>query len=221
MKAKDFNENVHWVNSPNAAAVLTDTREWNLLIILINQEASLSELARKLSLSLPALSYRLKKLLELDLVKVSRTEKRKGSPVKYYRATATHFYVPFEATTFQSLTDLLTSTMAPFERRISHEMVRLFQEANEGWGLNFFTDPQGGFNFTFSPVPERGDPFLEQSLQPTFPAIHDKVLMLNLDFDRAKALQRELQEIYERYDEQQVEGQQSYLLRTALVPLRH
>jgi DNA-binding transcriptional ArsR family regulator len=219
MKAKDFDENVHWVTSPGAAAVLTNTREWNLLIILINQEASLSELAHEMRLSLPALSYRLKKLLKLGLVKVARTEKRKGSPIKYYRATATHFYVPFEATTFQSLTDLLAFTMAPFERRISREMARLLLEAAKGWGLNFFASPQGGFNITFSPVPERADTFLKQSLQLSFPAVHDKVLMLNLDFDTAKALQRDLQEVYERYH-QQLRGQQSYLLRIALVPLQ-
>ena len=219
MKDKGSNDDVRWVNDPHAAAVLTDQRGWNLLIILINEEATLSKLAHEMNMSLPALNYRLKKLLELDLVKVSRTEKRKGSPIKYYRATATHFFVPFEVTTFESLTDLLASTMAPFERRISHEIARLLVEAGKGWGLNFFAGRQGGFNFTFSPVPEKGDSCLKQSLQPAFPAVHDKVLMLKLDFDTAKALQRDLQEVYERYH-QQLRGQQSYLLRIALVPLQ-
>ena len=220
MEENAFNEDMLRVTDPEAAKVLTDTREWNLLSIVINREVSLSELASEMNMSLPALSYRVKKLLKLGLLTVSRIERRKGSPIKYYRASAKHFFVPFEVTTFQSLADLLTSTIAPFERRMRHELARVFLERAGDWGMNFYGGMQGGFNFTFSCVPEQGDRFMEQSLEPTFPAVHDTELSLGLDFDTAKALQRDLYEVYQRYNEKHVSGQQPYLLRIALVPLQ-
>lgn len=220
MEDKVLNEDVLRVTDPEAARVLTDVREWNLLSIVINREVSLSELAREMNMSLPALTYRVKKLLKLGLLTVSRIERRKGSPIKYYRASAKHFFVPFEVTTFQSLADLLTSTIAPFERRMRHELARVFLEEAGDWGMNFYGGKQGGFNFTFSSVPEQGDHFMEQSLEGTFPAVHDTELSLSLEFDTAKALQRDLYAVYERYHEKHVPGQQTYLLRIALVPVR-
>ena len=220
MEDNAFNEDVLRVTDPEAAKVLTDTREWNLLSITINREVSLSELAHEMNMSLPALGYRVKKLLKLGLLTVSRIERRKGSPIKYYRATARHFFVPFEVTTFQSLAELLTSTIAPFERRMRHDLARVLLEEAGDWGMNFYGGTQGGFNFTFSPLPEQGDPFLEQSLQASFPAVHSTILSMSLDFDTAKALQRDLYEVYERYHERHVSGQQKYLLRVALVPVR-
>lgn len=213
-----LNQNVLRVADPDAARVLTNTREWALLSVFMD-EASLSGAAEKLGMSLPALSYRVKKLLELGLLQISRVEKRKGSPVKYYRTVAEHFFVPFRVTPSATLENLLASSNERFDKRMRHEWVRVFLAEEGDWGLNLYRGEGGGLNYTFSPIPERDETFVMRSLQATFPAVYDSLFSINLDFDTAKALQHDLHELVQRYLEMEKLGQQTYLLRLNLVPL--
>ena len=81
---------------PRAAAVLAAPRQRKILLSLIEQERSLSQLARLTGNPLNLLHHHLRKLTRLGLAKVARTEARAGSPIKYYRATARAFFVPAE-----------------------------------------------------------------------------------------------------------------------------
>lgn len=217
MKEAQLNQQVLRVADAEVARVLTDTREWAVLSVFLD-ETTLSGAAEILGMSLPALSYRVKKLLKLGLLQVSRVEKRKGSPVKHYRTVAEHFFVPFRVAPSTTLESLLASSNERFDRRLRHELVRVLLAEASDWGVNLYRGEGGGLNYGFSPVPERDETFAKRSLHPTFPALYNTLLSITLDFDTAKALQRDLHELQRRYVELEKPGQQAYFFRIDLVP---
>ncbi len=79
-----------------AAAVFAVPRQRRILLSLIDQERSLSQLASLTETPLNLLHHHLRKFLRLGLVRIERQEKRAGAPIKYYRATARAFFVPAE-----------------------------------------------------------------------------------------------------------------------------
>lgn len=182
------------------------------------QERTLSDAARYLKMKLPALTYRVQRLLRLGILEVTRTEARRGSPVKFYRAVSRHFFVPFQVTPQATLETLLHLSHHWFDERVKRAIAGAFFEATRDWGVNLYSDELGDFNISLSPVPERDDAFVKRSLEPSFPAIYDSNSVLALRHADAKALQCELDALFRRYNALDAEGQHPYLVRLTLVP---
>ena len=81
---------------PRAAAVFGAARQRTILLALVEEERSLSQLARLTGTPLNLLHHHVRKFLRLGLVRVTRVEARAGAPIKHYRATARSFFVPAE-----------------------------------------------------------------------------------------------------------------------------
>ena len=81
---------------PRAAAVFASPRQRKILLSLVAEERSLSQLARLTETALNLLHHHLRKFLRLGLVRIARVQARAGAPIKYYRATARSFFVPAE-----------------------------------------------------------------------------------------------------------------------------
>jgi hypothetical protein len=79
---------------PRAAAVFASPRQRKLLLALVDEERSLSQLARLTDTPLNLVHYHLRKFLSLRLAGMVRQERRAGAPIKYYRANARSFFVP-------------------------------------------------------------------------------------------------------------------------------
>ena len=79
-----------------AAAVFSAPRQRNILLLLVDEERSLSQLARLTETPLNLLHHHIRRFMRLGLVRISRKRARAGAPIKYYRATARAFFVPAE-----------------------------------------------------------------------------------------------------------------------------
>lgn len=84
------------IDDPAAARVFASPRQRKLLLALIEQERSLSELARLTETPLNLLHHHVRKFVSLGLATVTRAEPRAGAPIKFYRAAARSFFVPAE-----------------------------------------------------------------------------------------------------------------------------
>ncbi|MDP9149941.1 MAG: winged helix-turn-helix domain-containing protein [Myxococcota bacterium] len=81
---------------PKAAAVFATPRQRKLLLSVVDEERSLSQLARLTETPLNLLHHHIRKFMRLGLVTIARETSRAGAPMKYYRATARAFFVPAE-----------------------------------------------------------------------------------------------------------------------------
>jgi hypothetical protein len=77
-----------------AAAVFGAPRQRKILLAMIEQERSLSQLATLTETPLSLLHHHVRKFMRLGLANITREERRAGSAIKFYRATARAFFIP-------------------------------------------------------------------------------------------------------------------------------
>jgi DNA-binding transcriptional ArsR family regulator len=136
-----LSETTH-ISDTRTAAVFARPRQRHIVLCLIDDERSLSQLAAHTGLRLSLLHHHVQKLVDLGLVRVSRVQSRNGRAVKYYRASARTFFVPSE------LADLHVDGRLPSQLRDSLERSRMrtFQGVLYSWeaggpSVRFMHDP--------------------------------------------------------------------------------
>jgi DNA-binding transcriptional regulator GbsR (MarR family) len=79
------------ITNPDVGLFLVSRVKARYLFPFIQQDYSLSEAAKVLNTSIANLRYWVRKMEALGLIRVTRTVKRNGSPIKYYRSVAHKF----------------------------------------------------------------------------------------------------------------------------------
>jgi DNA-binding transcriptional ArsR family regulator len=77
---------INEINDPRLVKALAHPLRVSILSALENRTASPSELAEELDVPLPNLSYHIRMLVQLDLLKLVRTRPRRGAIEHYYQA---------------------------------------------------------------------------------------------------------------------------------------
>lgn len=214
-----MNDKSQVISSAQAAHVLTNPKEWRLLAPFMHGEKTLAQVARHLGMKLPTLSYHVGRYLDLGLLQVSREQARQGRAIKYYRTSANSFFVPFALTSSESLEQLLITMSTSLYEHALKETAHVLRNQADSWGVRVYADADGELSATLQPdTSQQGT--LDDFSQSDFPALYLQDSMLQLDFESAKAFQKELGELQERYLKKKREGQQLYLVRLGLIPLR-
>ena len=204
------------VTDGEAARILTDTAQLRLLEPFFKRETTLSDAAAELSVRLNTLLYRVNKFIELGLLTVVREEPRRGKAVKVYRASAEDFFVPFDVMASSSLEELLVSLLGDTEKIFYREAAKAFQTAlTQGVHVTLTHNQLS----VVLGERERGKAFVDTFFGPSSPALFFGDGTLELDFQTAKALQKDLFSLFERYRDQQTSGAQRYAYRLGLTPL--
>lgn len=212
------------ISNPEAARILTEGKSAQLLIPFMKRPLSLSDAAKELGVKLPKLSYHVKRFTEFGLLEVACTERRSGRGVKLYGSTAKSFFIPFQLTPSESLEHLVTSLTAPETGRFRRELARTLGRISPDWGLRVARTERGkkeNISFSIIQAESENDISLEDALlTPDHPALLSTEGKFTFDFDTAKALQKELAELAERYTDKQVEYGQTYAVRLGLTPMQ-
>ncbi|WEJ98129.1 MAG: hypothetical protein P0Y59_14375 [Candidatus Sphingomonas phytovorans] len=82
------------VGNREAAGVFANLRQRHILLALVAQERSLSDLAAVSDTPLNLLHRHVSKFVRLGLAQVSRREARAGRAITFYRASASTYFVP-------------------------------------------------------------------------------------------------------------------------------
>ena len=219
MEQDNFEKSWTHITNPEAAKVLSEEDELRYLEPFIRGEYSLSEAAKKLSVSPSAMLYQIKKLLRLELLRVVRTEPRRGRAIKYYRATSERFFVPFEVTSAETVFNLLYKAEERQLREFLSHYIRMNTHAPEPWGVGIFLTREGGIGKSIA-VSNDHDPeqLVQMALEKDFPAVWSSWSTLRLDFEKAKALQRDLIKLFDLYKTNYSGEEQKYLLHLELCP---
>ncbi len=210
-------EKVLTVTSSEAAGLLTDTSQLRLLEPFFKREATLSEVAAELGVKLNTLLYRVNRFVELGLLTVVREEPRRGKAVKVYRASAEDFFVPFEVMASSSLEQLLLGMLGDVEKVFHREAAKVFQETFQTQGVHIIlTHDQ--LSVVLGDY-EGGESFAETFFGPGSPALFIGDGNLNLDFETAKAFQKDMFDLFQRYRTRQTPNAQLYAYRLGLTPV--
>lgn len=190
-----------------------------LIDALIGQELSISALAQQAKLPLDTVHYRVKKLLKAGLLREVRQEKRAGRAIRIYSAVADSFFIPYSSFTHATLEEKFMHWEMRVAKLVVRSQLRLMRDTFSDLGsLGPLLARNAQGRLTEDLVRPRGEKI--DLMDMDFPAIMDGLLSLRLPFEKAKALQAELDAIYRRYETPQRPAQgQRYALRLLLLPV--
>ncbi len=216
----------HRVTDETAAAFLVQDANRRYLRPFLEKSASVSEAAEELGEAVESVYYRVRRMLELGIVEVTREEPRAGRPVKYYRSVGQGLFVPFSVTGAATVEEITTASNAQIDQRFVRGQVTAMRQAFEdrgAWGYRLFRDADGSVHFDYAPhdAPDDFD-LLQAMLAPDAPPVVSAWIGLPLPREEAKALQRELVELAARYRAKATTEGASvryYMLRVGLAPL--
>lgn len=196
---------VRIIEDEKTARTLVDPTLRALLGIFMRSEASTSEAAEQLGEDLDAVYYQVRKLENLGILEIARRESRAGRPIKYYRAVARDFFVPFALLpqeTFPRAVDEVF--IQDISERIAEGLTQAMRERFDDprrWGFRIFSDRHGGVHVFvgLSGAAGEGWDIQEFVLEPGAPPVFATHASLDLTRGEAKTMQRELHDVVKRW----------------------
>ena len=160
-----------------------------------DHELSVTEYAALRDITRNAAFKIVRKLEALGLIECSREVKRGGKAIRFYRAVAAQFFVPFSKIPAEEFVQTLN---ARNWQMVMQAISRLFAEGRlveQGYGAITLRGPNGRIGL----LPGRADGSTWDVMAPDFPAFLGQWSLLRLDFERAKAQQFDLASVLEKY----------------------
>jgi hypothetical protein len=151
--------------------------------------------------------------MNLGLLEVAGEIKRKGRSIKKYRTTADVFFVPYEATSAESLEVVMAQRDTYLEELLRKSVVKARVEDVGSWGTRIYRDERGRLQIQAAITPDKNYTMLDEAHPAVLSAWRDSVY---LDFEDAKTLQREMFDLLKKY--QQKQGAQRYIVRLGVAP---
>ncbi len=197
-----------------AAAIISDPFRAVFVYAFIGRERSASDVARELGVKLSTLLYQIRCAMDAGLLRVARVERRGGSSIKYYRATANAFFVPLEHTDADSLEVLLNRWNQSLQATYLRGFTQALLGVSPRWGVRVSRGADGRLMIAPATCPECDWDFFA----PDSPVLLEGWFTdLRLNLADAKAFQAELVGLYLKYLGR--EGAQRYIVKVALAPM--
>ncbi len=202
------------VHDREVAAVLTNPRTLRQLEPFLARSCSVKRAAQETGEKLNTVLSRVRRFLALGLLKVVEEVPQRGRSIKLYRSTADSFFIPYEATSAETLEAALEERDVYWERLLRHNVVKARMQKVGSWGTRVYRDARGRLQIQTAVTPERNYTTLDPGGPAVLSAWRDSVY---LDFDDAKTLQKEMFSLLKRY--QQKQGAQRYIIRLGMAPV--
>jgi hypothetical protein len=199
------------IENTMAARILADPEVAVLLKPFMRGALTVKGAADQLGLSIQTMHYRVGQFEQAGLLEVVGLEARRGRPIKHYQATARGFSVPLKLIPDSLMAAL--SDHVSWKQQLERGLAGLPEPGKYHKQMVVFLDDDGLLNWGSDP----GDDPYPAILNDSFPPVFNKWTGgLRLNRTDAKALQRELWELYERYAHRGGEGR--YVLHLGLAP---
>lgn len=189
--------------TPAAATFVTLPASSRYFTPFLARERSASQVAAELGVDIGSVTYRIRQMLALDLIRPTRRTPRAGRAIQYYRSTADAVFAPLDLTPIATVRELFHRSRIDNHENLetSGERAWLRLGGNQRWGTHLYRDnPESPTNRDFVPQGlTTKSAFWSAVLADSGPAVWDQHAFLTLTRARAKALQHELAELVDRY----------------------
>ncbi len=202
------------INSSEAADILMNPKTLRQLEPFLAKPCTISQAAHETHEKANTVLARVKRFEKLELVKVIKEEKRGGRPIKHYQSTANIFFVPYEATTAETLEVMMQERDLYFASLLRRGVVQARTEDIGTWGTRIYKDQRGRLQIQTAVTPDKNYTMLDADRPAVLSAWRDSVY---LDYQDAKALQKEMFQLLQKYN--QKEGAQRYIVRLGMAAI--
>lgn len=202
------------IHDARAADTLVNPMTLRQLAPFLAQTRTVSDVALETGEKANTVLARVRRFVALELLEVVSLTQRPGRSIKHYRTSADSFFVPYEATTAETLESLMAERDSYYETLLRQGVVTTRIHDIGTWGTRIYRDDKGRLQIQTAVTPDHNYTMIDPERPAVISAWRDSVY---LDFADAKALQREMFDLLERY--QQKEGAQRYIIRLGLAPV--
>ncbi len=205
------------INNPKAIKLLSKTKTILMLQPFSLRPHSLKEASERVSISISAYSYWVKQFLELGLLSIAHEKTRAGSKIKYYWMAADNFIIKLHDNP-ELLRQHYITLLEIYNEITLNGLKNTIDELSLKPELNIVTT-DNEFLF-YRLVHNNGttcSSFKQELLKANSPATLAVWRHLQLNFQDAKALQKELSALLEKYQSKTMQGNDSYYFQTSLV----
>jgi hypothetical protein len=206
MKAISGSSVVTRLENFEACTVLADREQLRLLGAFLGRENTISSAAQELGVNPTKLFKQVQRFLALGLVNINRLEKRAGRAIKHYRSSSDRFFIPFRTYPPERIGQ---QNREYHTRLFALGLERVYRQerfTEQDWGAITAQMPGGGVYLSIAN--SRGQQW--NYLDADTPAVVSGWNRIMLDFEDAKALQREMSELLTKYLKKA--GNHGYLL---------
>jgi DNA-binding transcriptional ArsR family regulator len=169
----------------------------------LTQETSLAEAAQRLGVSKTRMSYWVKKMLELNLIMITRTEKRGKHLVRMYSVTAQTFIIPAQYIPERFDEDVFLQES--MDKRIKTSLDHFRRRYAEGWQIQYSLK-DGVAQLLFTP-PDNSDTL----------TVTNYWGEVKLSAKEAKTFHKEIKSLFEKYLKAEDESGKNQLFKIILV----
>ncbi len=194
------------VNDAVRAGLLLDPQARRVLRPFMGQPQGVHAAAAQLGLKPNTLLKRVRTLVDLGLLHIVGEQRRGGRPIKLYASVAQRFFVPFHATSQETLEALVYGATEEVNRLIARGLAQ--QLAADGSRLGYLVTP---YRDELRHDLSMDGRTAYNALLPQHPAFIRAWDLVRLDYSRAKQFQAELMDLLERYSGRQGEKYWVYL----------
>lgn len=203
-----------------AADFLTNPKKRLWLNPFFFQEVTQKDVAECFGITLGAVDHRIKKLLAMELIEVTREEVIDGHRTKFYRITSQEFLVPIEATSSVDLATYRKRIAIDKAEFISKGLAYGMHKQTEYWGFRIGCVDKMGVYQTIVGKDFQGNYKSSKEL-PNYGKYFASDAGLSLSDTDAKELHDELRHLYNKYRKKSHESddkQKFYFLDLSFVP---
>lgn len=211
--AKEQSSKLKVITDTEAADVLTQPNTLRQLEPFLARSLTITQAAKETGEKANTVLSRVRRFVKLGLLEVSEEVKRKGRSIKKYRTTAEVFFVPYEATSAETLEVAMAERDAYWEELLRKSVVKARVEDVGSWGTRIYRDERGRLQIQAAITPDKNYTMLDESHPAVLSAWRDSVY---LNFEDAKTLQREMFDLLKKYQKKQ--GGQRYIVRLGIAP---
>jgi hypothetical protein len=216
MQERGENRDFLRIEDTSVAEVLIDLHKQKFLAPFFGRELTVSEAAKRADVSHLLMFRHVKRFEILGLLKKTRTEPRRGSAIHYYQTTANEFFIPAKVLPFEVVLEVVEhSIQQTFLRGVSQTLLKHDVIADLGTRIYPEDAAMGGVGVAPQLALKPGEGWNPSELEHA--ALLDSWVTLKVSLEDAKKLQKELEEIAERYHLKG--GSETYLLRLGLTPV--
>ncbi len=197
------------ITDTDTAALLLNTDLMGVLERLMGQTWTGAALTRDLGVGIGSVHYRLQKLLQHNLVRVTHEEKRAGRAIKHYTASSDGFFIPYALTNFETLYAFWLAILEPKHRAFVGNLVKNAERRTtdpQKWGVALRHVEGHGLHLQALPKPP------QTKLEPVSWFAEEDLM---LSHEQAQAFKLELKALVEKY--QLEPGTNAYVMQVGLV----
>jgi hypothetical protein len=196
------------------AAELMDMSKQKMLAPFFSEATTVTKAALQAGVKDLQMFRQVKRFEELGILHVTQTEKRQGRAIKYYQTTAREFFIPAQVFPLEQTLEHVEHTLQKIYLTNLAKTIYQHEPASDlGTSIALSRTGTGIVAVQLATAPGK----LWNAEEMNHAAIIEFWLITQLNLEEAKALQKELADITERYAKK--DGAQKYLLRLGLTPV--